>query len=175
MTIEGNPNGVVRVIAYGDLQCPDSAAYRRMLDENLLARYGREVAFEDREFPLAKHDWAREAAIAAVYFASVSGQLAVAFRRYCYAHQGTISKDDIPDRIREFALLHGLEGDVDKAAFAAQVDSECKEGLARGVARTPTVFIRDRTLVETFTLEQISAAIDHALAASRSHSSAPVS
>lgn len=173
MTVEGNPNGVVRAIAYGDLQCKDSAAYRRMLDEHLLAKYGGEVAFEDREFPLPKHDWAREAAIAAVHFASISGQLAVAFRRYCFGHQGEISKDDIADRIREFALLHGLEEDADKSPFAAKVDSEYREGLGRGVKRTPTVFIGDRTLVETFSLGEISAALDHALA--RPNSSTPVS
>ena len=40
------------------------AAFRRMLDEKLLPKYGDEVAFVHRDFPLAKHAWARQAAAA---------------------------------------------------------------------------------------------------------------
>jgi protein-disulfide isomerase len=163
MTVEGNPNGAVRVIAFDDLQCSDCAAYRRMLDDSLLPRYGREVAFENREFPLPKHEWARDAAIAVVYFASISGQLAVAFRRYCFGAQREVSKDNIRDRISEFALLHGLEYPSDEPSFAAQVDSDYREGLARGVQRTPTVFIDDQRFIETFSVDEISSAIDTAL------------
>ena len=61
--VEGNKSSAVRVIAYEDLQCPDCAVYRKMLDEKLLPKYGGTVAFEHREFPLRKHQWARPASI----------------------------------------------------------------------------------------------------------------
>ena len=63
--IEGDPKSSVRVIIYEDLQCPDCADFRRMLDTQLLPRFAAKVAFEHRDFPLAKHAWARKAAIAA--------------------------------------------------------------------------------------------------------------
>ena len=53
----------VRVLIYEDLQCPDCAEFRRMMDEKILPRYGERVAFIHRDFPLAKHAWARKAAI----------------------------------------------------------------------------------------------------------------
>ncbi|NWF85183.1 MAG: thioredoxin domain-containing protein, partial [Bryobacteraceae bacterium] len=56
--VEGNPSSPVRVVIYEDLQCSDCAAFRKMLDEKLLPRYGSKVAFEHRDFPLAKHSWA---------------------------------------------------------------------------------------------------------------------
>jgi len=66
--IEGNPSSQVRVVAYEDLQCPDCAVYRRMMDERLLPAYRDKVAFEHRDFPLPRHTWARKAAIAARFF-----------------------------------------------------------------------------------------------------------
>ncbi len=69
--VEGDKTSTVRVIAYEDLQCPDCAVYRKMLDEKLLPEYGGSVAFEHREYPLRKHQWARQASIAARYFGSL--------------------------------------------------------------------------------------------------------
>ena len=66
--IEGLAQSPVRVIVYEDLQCPDCADFRVMLDEKLLPRFASTVRFEHRDFPLAKHAWARKAAIAARFF-----------------------------------------------------------------------------------------------------------
>ena len=40
-----------------------------------------------------------------------------------------------------------------------------QEGIARGVARTPTIFVNGEPFIETFTFEDISKSIDAALAA----------
>jgi len=63
--IEGIEHSPVRVLIFEDMQCPDCADFRRMLDERLLPNYATRVTFEHRDFPLAKHAWARKAAIAA--------------------------------------------------------------------------------------------------------------
>src|SRR5450759_2714195 len=70
--VEGLASSPVRVIAYEDLQCPDCATYRKMLDEKLLAAYRAKAAFEHRDFPLPKHSWARPAAVAARFFHEVN-------------------------------------------------------------------------------------------------------
>ena len=80
--VEGNPSSQVRVVIYEDLQCPDCANFRRMLDEKLLPKYAATVAFEHRDFPLAKHSWARKAAIASRFFQDTSVELALKYRRY---------------------------------------------------------------------------------------------
>ena len=48
-------------------------------------------------------------------------------------------------------------------SLARIVEEEFKEGVARGVARTPTVFVNGEPFIETFTFEDISQAIDAAL------------
>jgi protein-disulfide isomerase len=45
------------------------------------------------------------------------------------------------------------------------VEQEYREGVARGVSRTPTVFVNGEPFIETFTYEEISKGIDAALAA----------
>jgi len=49
--------------------------------------------------------------------------------------------------------------------YRALVERDLQDGIARGVAKTPTVFVDGTPFIETFTLEEISKAIDAALAA----------
>jgi protein-disulfide isomerase len=166
--VEGNVTSRTRVVAYEDLQCPDSAAYRKMLDEQLLSRFGETVAFEYRAFPLAKHDWARDAAIAARYFAGVKPELGTAFRRYCYKHQKSITVDTFAAKVQEFAVANDsdavrAEMALQAPSLAAQVDAEHQEGKERGVEKTPTVFVGAERFVEDFEFADISHAIELAL------------
>ncbi len=168
--VEGHKTSTVRVIAYEDLQCPDCAVYRKMLDEKLLPEYGGSVAFEHREYPLRKHQWARQASIAARYFGSLKPGTGIAFRRFCASHLRQITADNFPDKLQEFANANGTDPDkavaaLNDAVLAKVVEDEFKEGVARGVARTPTVFVNGEPFIETFTFEDISKSIDAALAA----------
>src|SRR5262245_36432355 len=79
--VEGNPQSRVRVQIWEDLQSPDCADFRVMLDKQLLPKFKGAVACEHKDFPLPKHNWARRAAIAARFFESVSPRAAVEFRQ----------------------------------------------------------------------------------------------
>src|SRR5438445_3449083 len=83
--IEGQTQSTVRVLIYEDLQCSDCADFRRMMDEKILPRYADKAAFIHRDFPLAKHAWARKAAIAARYFSEITPELGLAYRRQTMA------------------------------------------------------------------------------------------
>jgi len=158
----------VTVRAYEDLQCSDCARFQRMLDEELLPEYGGRVRFEYRAFPLPKHPAARPAAIAARYFEAIDAELALAFRRYCFARIGELTPENLADAVREFAGSHHQDGaravsSMEDAGLAAEVDGEYREGLALGVTHTPTVFVNGKSFIETFTAEEISQSIDAAL------------
>lgn len=168
--VEGNVRSTVRVIAYEDLQCPDCAAYRRMMDEQLLPKYGDRVAFEHRDFPLAKHKWARRAAVASRHFDAIDAKLGVEFRRHMMANIATITPENFDEKLREWTKGHAADADravaaLNDAALAKLVEADLQEGIARGVARTPTVFVNGEPFIETFTAEEISKSIDAALAA----------
>ena len=84
--VEGNSKSPARVLIFEDLQCPDCAGFRVMLDKQILPKFGARVAFEHQDFPLPKHNWARKAAIASRYFESVKPALAVEYRQTTMAH-----------------------------------------------------------------------------------------
>ncbi len=166
--VEGRKDSAVRVIIYEDLQCSDCAAFRVMLDQKLLPKYGAKVAFIHRDFPLAKHAWARPAAIASRYIQGVSEEKASQFRRETMAAMGTITADTFQDWLKTFCTKNGLSAEKAVAALtdqtlAALVQKDFEEGVARGIARTPTALVNGEPFIETFTVEQISAGIDAAL------------
>ncbi|MGC9945246.1 MAG: thioredoxin domain-containing protein [Bryobacteraceae bacterium] len=169
--VEGLADSPVRAVIYEDLQCPDCADFRRMLDDKLLPRYAGKVAFVHRDFPLAKHAWARRAAIAARFFADRKPELALEYRRYAMANQGATNDANFNTRLAEFAKAHDIDPDAAIAAlsngrYAELVEQDYQDGVSRGVVHTPTVFVNGKPFVETFSFEEISKGIDEALAQS---------
>jgi protein-disulfide isomerase len=78
--------------------------------------------------------------------------------------------ENFNDRLAEFARAHGVKPEeavaaLDDARLAALVEKDFQEGVARGVAKTPTVFVNGNPFIETFTFEEISKGIDEALGA----------
>lgn len=173
--IEGQAASPVRVVVYEDLQCSDCAVFRRMMDDHLLPKFGAQAAFEHRDFPLPKHAWARAAAIAGRHFAAMDPALGVAFRRSTYGKLGVIKDPaQLADHVAAFAKANGKDGAAAVAALtaagsphAAAVDEDYREGVARGIAKTPTVFVNGEPFVETFTAEAISKSIAQAIAAEK--------
>ncbi len=169
LPVEGNAASKVRVVIYEDLQCPDCADFRVMMDRHLLPKFEKQVAFEHRDFPLPKHAWARQAAVAARMMAEKSPQLALEWRRYALGHIKEINASgDFKGKLLAWAKQHGLDtasvtAALEDAALNAAVEKDFKEGLARGVAKTPTVFVDGEPFVESFPLEEISSAIERAL------------
>jgi protein-disulfide isomerase len=170
--IEGAAQSPVRVVIYEDLQCPDCADFRVMLDEKLLPRYAATVRFEHRDFPLAKHAWARKAAIAARFFEESRPGLGLAYRKYSMANLREISADNFNDRLAQFAKDHAVDpakalASLDDARLAALVEDDYQDGVARGIAHTPTVLVNGHPFVETFPVEDVAKAIDAELAAAK--------
>lgn len=166
--VEGKPDSPVRVLIFEDLQCSDCAAFRAMLDEKLLPKYGAKVAFEHRDFPLAKHAWARPASVASRYLQTIDPRKAVKFRQETMKAQRDIKAETFPDWLRKFCTANGLDADkaiaaLQDATLQALVQKDFEDGVARGIARTPTALVNGAPFIETFTVEEISAGLDAAL------------
>ncbi len=166
---EGRAGSKVRAVIYEDLQCSDCAAFRTMMDELILPKYGDRVEFVHRDFPLAKHPWARTAAIAARYFAGKDPRLALEYRRHTLANQREITPANFNQRLAGFAREHGVSPDEAVAAlgdaqYAEAVEKDYQDGVGRGIIHTPTVLVNGTPFVESFTFEEIAKGIDAALA-----------
>lgn len=167
--VEGFAESKVRVLIYEDLQCPDCAEFRRLLDEKLLPAYANRVAFVHRDFPLAKHLWAREAAIAAHYFGEKDRALGLAYRRWIMAGIEKTTAGNFKERVAQFARENQVDSRAAVAALddpklAAVVERDFQDGVARGVVHTPTVFVNGQAFVEHVPIKEFSEALDDALA-----------
>jgi len=157
------------VMMHEDLQCPDCAAFRRMLDEKILPRYGDKIAFVHRDFPLAKHSWARKAAIASRHFGELKPELELDYRRHIMSTIKETTPENFNDQLADFARKNAVDPAAALAALndsrlAGLVERDFQDGVARGVAKTPTVFISGKPFIESFSFEDLSHAMDDALA-----------
>ncbi len=170
LPVEGADDSAVQVETWEDLACKDAAAWRRMLDATILPAYGDRVRFVAHDFPLDKHPWAEAAAMASRRFASWDSAAGIEFRRYCLFHLEDISVENLPERVADFAVAQGFDAEDAELSLRSEdlrdaVRADAKAGASRGVEKTPTLFIGERALVETFSLKAVEEAIEAALAA----------
>lgn len=163
--VEGNPASPVRVVIYEDMQGSDSERLRTMLDEKILPRYGSRVAFIHRDFPLGKHDWARQAAVAARWVYAQDSQLGITFRRELMSEQEHMTAAKLKSWLLEFASRNGLDqreilDSLNAPKFNSMVDQDYQGGVARGVTTTPTVYIGSQKFVERMLYDDLARALD---------------
>ena len=163
--VEGNASSPVRVYIYEDLQCSDCQALRELLDQKLLPRYGSRVAFVHRDFPLPRHEWARDAALAGKWIYARNPQLGVEFRREILSEQNRMTAAILPSWLRQFALRHhldpdGITGALSDAKLLAALEQDIQAGAGRGVKKTPTAYIGNQAFIETILYEDVAHALD---------------
>ena len=140
------------------------------MDQKILPRYGTKVAFVHRDFPLGKHDWAIQAAVAARWVNEQSGELGIILRREILAEQDAINEQNLKQWLTDFAYRNHLDpkGIVGHALsdqrLGTLVDQERQAAVAQGVSRVPTVFVGGVPFAETVIYEDLAQAIDDALA-----------
>jgi protein-disulfide isomerase len=166
--VEGNPDATVKVLIYSDLQCDYCQSFRTMLDEKLLPKYGKLVAFVHRDFPLPRHKWAREAAMAARWVWEQNPRAGIVFRRQLLSEQEHITEDSLKPWLIEFADRNklsekGIVAAMTDTRLGSLVDSDIQAGTVRGVKTVPTVIVAGKTFSETIVYENVAQALDQAL------------
>jgi protein-disulfide isomerase len=166
--VEGNPRSPVKVVIYEDLQCSDCARLRTLLDEKILPKYGARVAFIHRDFPLAKHEWARLAAIAGRWVSEQDPAAGICFRREILAEQNALTARNLQPWLEEFAVRYkldkkGIAGALRDSRLSGLVDQDLASGAGRTVARVPTVFLGNQLFAETILEDDLAHALDEAL------------
>jgi protein-disulfide isomerase len=166
--VEGNPSSPVRVIIYEDLQCSDCAHFRGMMDQRILPRYGDRIEFIHRDFPLPKHDWARQAAIAGRWVYEQNHALGIVYRREIMSEQDHLTTENLKDWLAHFAARNdldpkGIVASLGDQRLASIVDADYQGAVARGVSKTPTVYVGNQSFVENIVYEDLAHALDQAL------------
>lgn len=168
LPVEGSASSPVRVDTWEDLACVDCWNWRQTVDEILLPRFGDRVAFVDHDLPLEKHPWAEHAAMGSRRLASFDAEAGLDFRRYCLEFRADVTVENFADRLAEFAEKRKLDAEAAVLSLHDEdlrtaVRTDAEQGRARGVAKTPTVFIGERVFIEKFETAAVIAALEEDL------------
>jgi protein-disulfide isomerase len=167
----GSEAAAVTIVEYSDFQCPFCARAEKIVQEEVLAKYGDKVRFVYKQFPLTSiHPWAEPASIIGLCVFKQAGNDA-----YWKYHTAVFEKQkDIPNEAPAAKLLTvakeaGADEAKVKACFEAEetkqiVVATLEEAEKIGVDSTPTFFINGRKLSGAQPLEAFQAIIDPELA-----------
>ena len=170
--VRGEHNAPVTLEEFADFQCPPCAMISSALDELEREYHGRlRVVF--RNFPLVNHVHAVPAASAAEA-AGLQGQF-WQMHDLLYREQKVWSKaTEVQSVFSSYAGMLGLDverfkADMQSPAMKAIVEKDRREGEARGVKNTPTLFVNDVMLAPaSMNKTGLHDAIDSALKAAAS-------
>lgn len=154
-------NALVTVTEYADLQCPACKAAHTTVVAPLIAKYGTQIRYDFRHFPLASiHRFAMEAAEAAECAAD-QGKF-WEYVAHDYENQQGLSSEALRNWAGELGLDTELfERCVDSHIKRKAIQASYEEGVAKGVNGTPTFYVNG---VQTpAAMAPLSAAIDAAL------------
>lgn len=135
------PGAKVAIVVFEDLQCPDCSRVYPMIWE---AANSHNVPVVLHDFPLPMHNWAFDAAVWARYFDKTSIALGNEFRKFVYANQAQLTRDNLSQWARRFAddniVALPYANDPD-GKLADLVKADFALGQRIGVEHTPTIWV----------------------------------
>src|SRR6478672_13099401 len=136
------PRGAaVAIVMFEDLQCSDCSKADPVVWETADAH---KIPVVLHDFPLPMHNWAFDAAVWARYFDKASAGLGNEFRKFIYANQVQITRENLPQWAQRFAAQNKTAVPTDKdpdGKLADLVKADYLLGQRIGVEHTPTIWV----------------------------------
>ncbi len=131
----------------------------------MLEKFPLQVKLVFKSFPLAKHKFAKKAAVAA--FAARRQGKFWEYHDLLFENVDTLSDQKFRQIARELGLdLERFEKDINDLKIVAMINQDIRLGAYMGVRGTPTVFING-TVSRARTLEALEAAVENELEKAR--------
>ncbi len=141
----GSPTASVTVEEFADFQCGSCAATHPVMKE-IQSSYGSKIRFIFRQFPLAMHDKAYDAAVAAEA-AGMQGKF-WAMQDQLFSNQQAWSGPSANNKQlwNEYAQKIGLDvqqwqNDIAGISAKSRVDQDMQRGKALNVSSTPSIYV----------------------------------
>lgn len=155
---KGNPQSVAVVTEYADLECPACRAAHQSIIGPLLQKYGNQIRYDYKHFPLRSiHRYTMELAEAAECAAD-QGKF-WEFVDSAFENQQQLAKGKAAEWGRALVtdvdlFSRCVRSHIKEKAIMAEYD----EGVAMSVQGTPSFFVNGKAIPST--LDDLSAAID---------------
>ena len=171
MASRGPVDAPVTIFEFSDFQCPFCASAMSTIDE-ILERYPEQVRFVYLHLPLAHHEWAKPAAIAAECAADQEEDAFWVLHDHYFLRQDQVtldnliasSKDALVGSAIDLEAWEACAGDqisADYLYIEAKINSTIEASEAQfGVSGTPAFFVNGRFLSGVQPIETFEALIE---------------
>lgn len=150
------PRGAaVAIVMFEDLQCADCSRVDPVVWETASAH---KIPVVLHDFPLPMHNWAFDAAVWARYFDKTSADMGNDFRKFIFANQIQITRDNLPQWAQKFAGENKAVAPSDKdpdGKLADLVKGDYLLGQRIGVEHTPTIWVVSNSGVSQPLVEEV--------------------
>jgi len=138
--VSGSANGSIKLLEYGDYECPFSADTQPIVKE-IQRPLGDDLLFAFRHFPLINiHPHSERAAEAAE--AAGAQENFWGMHDLLFENQGALEDEDLVAYAGELGLDEmRLIREVTSSVYALRIREDFKSGVRGGVNGTPTLFI----------------------------------
>jgi protein-disulfide isomerase len=165
----GTPGAPVVIAEFSDFECPFCREEAKLLRDNIVKTYPKEVRVYFFDFPLSQiHPWARPAAIAGRCVFRQSASAYWDYHDWIFENQKDITPENLKTKVLEFAKTKDKDIDpnqltscMDSNATAAEIDKTVAMGQSLGVNQTPTAFVNGRRLAGSTPWNDLKFIIDY--------------
>jgi protein-disulfide isomerase len=148
----GTPGAPVVIVLFSDFQCGYCREEAKMLRQNLLTAYPKEVRLYFKDLPLEQiHPWAKPAAVAGRCIYRQNAASFWDFHDWVFENQSQITLENLKPKLIEFAGSKNIDmlqlnRCLDTRATEAEVNQSLAESRELKVFSTPTMFVNGRKL-----------------------------
>lgn len=163
----GTPGAPVVLVEFSDFECPFCRQQAKMLREELLKAYPKEVRLYYLDYPLESlHPWAKSAAMMGRCIFHQNASAFWDYHDWIFENQEEMKIENLKDKVVEFAKGKGVDADqlskcIDSGATEAEVNKTKAEGKELDVNSTPTMFVNGRRMVGTLQWPDLQRVIDY--------------
>ncbi len=165
---EGNPDAKVKLVEFGDYQCPACYAYFPVVKQ-VVEKYGDKILFQFRNFPLVQIHKNAMVAARAAEAAALQGKF-WEMHDLLYQNQNVWGQQTNPTPIFEqYAAQIGLDvdkfkTDMNSPEVLAIINADVKAAQALGATGTPVFVLNGQKIESPGDLAGFEKVIDEALA-----------
>ena len=164
----GTSGAPVAIVEFSDFECPYCREEAKLLRDNLLSAYPKQVKLYFREFPIESlHPWAKSAAIAGRCVIKQNANEFWDYHDWIFGSQQQVTPENFKDQVMGWVKgrkdLDAMKfGEcLDTKATEAEVEKSLAEGRDLAVNATPTLFINGRRIAQVVDWPTLRNIIDY--------------
>ncbi len=162
--VRGPKNAPISIVEFSDFQCPYCAGVQETLDK-VLKTFPKDVKLVFKQYPLNIHQYARQAALAAL--AAHSQGKFWELHDKMFQNFSAINEENIKKWAKEIGLsMPDFEKTMQSGKYEGVLQKDIADGAAAKVVGTPSIFVNGKRIHER-NFEGFKKAIQEELAALR--------